>query len=88
LGAKACPRLSMDWGHYFCVLVVSPFELFVAPSRRGFDSLYGQLAKRKKTVLKIKIIDAPCIFTVLRAGIAWANCFDFNKQRKVMSYGT
>lgn len=36
----ACPRLSVDWGHYFAVPVLSPYELHVALEECEFMPTY------------------------------------------------
>lgn len=79
----ACPRLSIDWGHYFCVPVLSPFELFVALGEVIDTSLW---AAEEKSV-EDEDEGYPMDFYSNKGG-PWANYFDSNKQRKAMSYGS
>jgi len=85
----ACPRLSIDWGHYFCVPVLSPFELYVALGEVVDKSLW--VADEEKEVAnEEKYSDEngyPMDF-YSNSGGPWANYYDSNKDRKVMSYGS
>ncbi len=36
----ACPRLSVDWGHFFSKPVLSPYELNVALGEEKFREVY------------------------------------------------
>eukprot|EP00957_Ditylum_brightwellii_P193552 14739019-Ditylum_brightwellii.AAC.1 len=36
----ACPRLSVDWGHYFNTPVLSSYELHVALGEAEFEEVY------------------------------------------------
>ncbi|EED93354.1 predicted protein [Thalassiosira pseudonana CCMP1335] len=67
----ACPRLSIDWGHYFCVPVLSPFELFVA---------FGEVVDTTDEG------GYPMDF-YSKGGGPWTNYYESNKARKAVSYG-
>ncbi|KAL7515906.1 hypothetical protein ACHAWX_000982 [Stephanocyclus meneghinianus] len=67
----ACPRLSIDWGHYFCVPVLSPFELFVALGEVPDSSSTG---------------DYPMDFYSKNGG-PWTNYFESNNARRALSCG-
>jgi len=82
----ACPRLSIDWGHYFCVPVLSPFELFVALGEVVDPTLWSA-DEEKEGSIEDQDVGYPMDFYSNKGG-PWANYFDSNKQRKVMSYGT
>jgi 2-(3-amino-3-carboxypropyl)histidine synthase len=81
----ACPRLSIDWGHYFCVPVLSPFELFVALGEVVDPSLW--VANDSEETREKEEDGYPMDF-YSKSGGPWANYYDSNKDRKVMSYGT
>ncbi|KAL7530771.1 hypothetical protein ACHAXR_003663 [Thalassiosira sp. AJA248-18] len=76
----ACPRLSIDWGHYFCVPVLSPFELFVALGEVADSSLWVAGEEKEEDGYPMDFYS--------KSGGPWANYYDSNKDRKVMSYGT
>ena len=82
----ACPRLSIDWGHYFCVPVLSPFELFVALGEVVDTSLWSA-EEEKEDSIEDDETGYPMDFYSNKGG-PWANYFDSNKQRKAMSYGS
>lgn len=85
----ACPRLSIDWGHYFCVPVLSPFELFVALGEVADPSLWVAKSEGKEETANSEENAAgyPMDFYSQNGG-AWTNYYDSNKDRKIMSYGT
>ena len=75
----ACPRLSIDWGHFFVVPVLSPFELYVAIGEVADPSLWSTGDEEK---------GYPMDF-YSKTGGPWANYFDDNKDRKTqLSYGS
>ena len=89
----ACPRLSIDWGHYFCVPVLSPFELFVALGQVVDTSLWvaagDEESKGEEGTEDSSSQDKegyPMDFYSKEGG-PWANYYDANKERKVLSYG-
>jgi len=90
----ACPRLSIDWGHYFCVPVLSPFELFVALGQVVDTSLWvaagDEESKGEEGSEDSRSQDNkegyPMDFYSKEGG-PWANYYDANKERKVLSYG-
>jgi len=85
----ACPRLSIDWGHYFCVPVLSPFELFVALGEVAHSSLCaGDEEKKEGIEKKDGLEDAYPMDFYSNSGGPWANYHDSNKERKALSYGT
>mmetsp|Transcript_33652 Transcript_33652/g.76891 ORF Transcript_33652/g.76891 Transcript_33652/m.76891 type:complete len:557 (+) Transcript_33652:38-1708(+) len=74
----ACPRLSIDWGHFFVVPVLSPFELYVTIGEVVDPSLWSAGDEEK---------GYPMDF-YSKTGGPWANYFD-NKNRKTqLSYGS
>ncbi|KAL7471546.1 hypothetical protein ACHAXS_011840 [Conticribra weissflogii] len=96
----ACPRLSVDWGHYFCVPVLSPFELFVALGEVADPSLWsvqdechggdqvgvsGEKEEKKKE-LDRDVSAYPMDFYSHNGG-PWTNYYGVNKDRRVVSYG-
>eukprot|EP00580_Thalassiosira_gravida_P019920 CAMPEP_0201659230 /NCGR_PEP_ID=MMETSP0494-20130426/2056_1 /ASSEMBLY_ACC=CAM_ASM_000839 /TAXON_ID=420259 /ORGANISM="Thalassiosira gravida, Strain GMp14c1" /LENGTH=611 /DNA_ID=CAMNT_0048136641 /DNA_START=44 /DNA_END=1879 /DNA_ORIENTATION=- len=85
----ACPRLSIDWGHYFCVSVLSPFELYVALGEVVDTSLWSADEEKKDGAEGEDMHDDgyPMDFYT-KSGGPWTNYYDSNKDRKVMSYGT
>ena len=85
----ACPRLSIDWGHYFCVPVLSPFELFVALGEVADPSLWVAKSEGKEETANSEENAAgyPMDFYSQNGG-AWTNYYDSNKDWKIMSYGT
>lgn len=85
----ACPRLSIDWGHYFCVPVLSPFELFVALGEVVDTSLWvaGDEEKEGGSTEEVDVAAYPMDF-YSKSGGPWTNYFDSNSKRKVMSYGS
>jgi len=85
----ACPRLSIDWGHYFCVSVLSPFELYVALGE-VIDSSLWSADEEKKDGTKPEDMheDGYPMDFYTKTGGPWTNYYDSNKDRKVMSYGT
>jgi len=36
----ACPRLSVDWGHFFTKPLLTPYELHVALGEESFRDVY------------------------------------------------
>ena len=82
----ACPRLSIDWGHYFCVPVLSPFELYVAFGEVENAALW--VAEEEKTDGNDDDLtnQYPMDFYT-KSGGPWTNYYDSNKERKVLSYG-
>ncbi|KAL9187885.1 hypothetical protein ACHAXT_006263 [Thalassiosira profunda] len=77
----ACPRLSIDWGHYFCVPVLSPFELFVAFGEVADASLWVAAEEKEETTEEHEN-GYPMDF-YSKSGGPWANYYDSNKERKV-----
>jgi len=94
----ACPRLSVDWGHHFCVPVLSPFELFVALGEVADPSLWSEhdeyfgsdqlsdAEEERKTDPESDISGYPMDF-YSKDGGPWTNYYDVNKDRRVVSYG-
>jgi len=85
----ACPRLSIDWGHYFCIPVLSPFELYVALGE-VVDSSLWVASEDKEDGLEEKDDNQDDGYPMdfySNSGGPWANYYDSNKGRKVMSYG-
>eukprot|EP00956_Cyclotella_meneghiniana_P024051 scaffold47941_cov22-Cyclotella_meneghiniana.AAC.1 len=88
----ACPRLSIDWGHYFCVPVLSPFELFVALGEVADSSLWSanddnpERDERETTINAVEEDGYPMDF-YSKAGGPWTNYFDSNKDRRIVAYG-
>ena len=85
----ACPRLSIDWGHYFCVPVLSPFELFVALGEVVDTSLWvaGDEETEGGSTEEVDAAAYPMDF-YSKSGGPWTNYFDDNSKRKAMSYGS
>ena len=83
----ACPRLSIDWGHYFCVPVLSPFELFVALGEVVDPSLWVADDEKKEESVEDHDNGYPMDF-YSKSGGPWANYYDSNTKRKAMSYGS
>mmetsp|Transcript_2359 Transcript_2359/g.4334 ORF Transcript_2359/g.4334 Transcript_2359/m.4334 type:complete len:655 (-) Transcript_2359:1101-3065(-) len=86
----ACPRLSIDWGHHFCVPVLSPFELFVALGEVVGTSLWVAEDDDAEDAKEEKVDDTdgyPMDF-YSKSGGPWANYYESNRERKVVSYGT
>ena len=81
----ACPRLSIDWGHYFCVPVLSPFELYVAFGEVENAALW--VADEEKTDTSDDLEDQYPMDFYTKSGGPWTNYYDSNKDRKVLSYG-
>jgi len=81
----ACPRLSIDWGHYFCVPVLSPFELYVAFGEVDNAALW--VADEEKADINDDLTDQYPMDFYTKSGGPWTNYYDSNKQRKVLSYG-
>ena len=82
----ACPRLSIDWGHYFCVPVLSPFELYVAFGEVESAALW--VAEEEKTGEPVEdLTDQYPMDFYTKSGGPWTNYYDSNSKRKVMSYG-
>ena len=81
----ACPRLSIDWGHYFCVPVLSPFELYVAFGEVDNAALW--VADEEKTDSTDDLDDQYPMDFYTKSGGPWTNYYDSNKDRKVLSYG-
>jgi 2-(3-amino-3-carboxypropyl)histidine synthase len=81
----ACPRLSIDWGHYFCVPVLSPFELYVAFGEVENAALW--VADEEKTDSTDDLEDQYPMDFYTKSGGPWTNYYDSNKDRKVLSYG-
>jgi len=82
----ACPRLSIDWGHYFCVPVLSPFELYVAFGEVESASLW--VAEEEKTGETVDdLTDQYPMDFYTKSGGPWTNYYDSNTKRKVLSYG-
>lgn len=84
----ACPRLSIDWGHYFCVPVLSPFELFVAFGEVVDSTLWNA---SDDNVVQNESNDSdeggyPMDF-YSKGGGPWTNYYESNKARKAVSYG-
>ena len=84
----ACPRLSIDWGHYFCVPVLSPFELFVALGEVVDTSLWSAADEGEEKEEKTNDVDGYPMDFYSKAGGPWANYYDSNTKRKAMSYGS
>ena len=91
----ACPRLSIDWGHYFCVPVLSPYELFVAMGEVVDSSLWkAEEDEVREENEMVGGIDGrvsqdngyPMDF-YSKSGGPWANYYKSNSDRKVLSYG-
>eukprot|EP00956_Cyclotella_meneghiniana_P039114 scaffold165813_cov46-Cyclotella_meneghiniana.AAC.1 len=88
----ACPRLSIDWGHYFCVPVLSPFELFVALGEVADSSLWSanddnrERDEGETTINAVEEDGYPMDF-YSKAGGPWTNYFDSNKDRRIVAYG-
>ena len=82
----ACPRLSIDWGHYFCVPVLSPFELYVVFGEVDIAALW--MAEEEKPGENDDCMNGryPMDFYT-NSGGPWTNYYDSNKERKVLSYG-
>jgi 2-(3-amino-3-carboxypropyl)histidine synthase len=82
----ACPRLSIDWGHYFCVPVLSPFELYVAFGEVENAALW--VAEEEKTGETVDdLTDQYPMDFYTKSGGPWTNYYDSNTKRKVLSYG-
>jgi 2-(3-amino-3-carboxypropyl)histidine synthase len=82
----ACPRLSIDWGHYFCVPVLSPFELYVAFGEVENAALWVA-EEEEETGINDDLTDQYPMDFYTKSGGPWTNYYDSNKQRKVLSYG-
>ena len=82
----ACPRLSIDWGHYFCVPVLSPFELYVAFGEVESAALW--VAEEEKTGEAVDdLTDQYPMDFYTKSGGPWTNYYDSNTKRQVLSYG-
>ena len=82
----ACPRLSIDWGHYFCVPVLSPFELYVAFGEVENAALW--VAEEEKTGEPVDdLTDQYPMDFYTKSGGPWTNYYESNAKRKVLSYG-
>jgi 2-(3-amino-3-carboxypropyl)histidine synthase len=85
----ACPRLSIDWGHYFCVPVLSPYELFVAMGEVMDTSLWKAVEEEEERQdEKVKDDDGYPMDFYSKSGGPWANYYATNSDRKVLSYGS
>ena len=93
----ACPRLSIDWGHYFCVPVLSPYELFVAMGEVVDSSLWkaiGEDEAREEEELvagmggQVRHENGYPMDFYSKSGGPWANYYESNSNRKVLSYGS
>ncbi|KAL7477239.1 hypothetical protein ACHAW6_003053 [Cyclotella cf. meneghiniana] len=87
----ACPRLSIDWGHYFCVPVLSPFELFVALGEVPDSSLWSVGDNEDGTSESNDHSDGstgdyPMDFYSKNGG-PWTNYFESNNARRALSCG-
>ena len=83
----ACPRLSIDWGHYFCVPVLSPFELFVALGQVVDTSLWVAAGDEESKGENSQDKEGYPMDFYSKEGGPWTNYYDANKERKVLSYG-
>lgn len=82
----ACPRLSIDWGHYFCVPVLSPFELYVAFGEVESAALW--VAEEEKSGEPVDdLTDQYPMDFYTKSGGPWTNYYDSNTKRQVLSYG-
>ena len=93
----ACPRLSIDWGHYFCVPVLSPYELFVAMGEVVDSSLWKAISEdeaREEEELvagmdgQVRHENGYPMDFYSKSGGPWANYYESNSNRKVLSYGS
>jgi 2-(3-amino-3-carboxypropyl)histidine synthase len=82
----ACPRLSIDWGHHFCVPVLSPFELFVALGEVVDSTLWSAAEEKDEGDQKENDQGYPMDF-YSKSGGPWTNYYDSNTERQVISYG-
>ena len=82
----ACPRLSIDWGHYFCVPVLSPFELYVAFGEVENAGLWVADEEKSSGNADDPTDQYPMDFYT-KSGGPWTNYYDSNSKRKVVSYG-
>eukprot|EP00804_Cyclotella_cryptica_P004611 CCRYP_006922-RD/>CCRYP_006922-RD protein AED:0.20 eAED:0.20 QI:0/0.8/0.66/1/0.4/0.33/6/385/593 len=87
----ACPRLSIDWGHYFCVPVLSPFELFVALGEVPDSNLWSDNNKEDGTNASNEQSngfegDYPMDFYSKNGG-PWTNYYESNNDRRALSCG-
>ena len=79
---------SVDWGHYFTVPVLSPFELFVALGEVADSALWSADQEQQQQHNSTQDIEGgyPMDF-YSKAGGPWTNYFEENKDRKVLAYG-
>lgn len=82
----ACPRLSIDWGHFFCTPVLSPFELFVALGEVADPTLWSAADEEAKGGEE-KCGENPGypMDFYSKSGGPWANYYDTNAKRKVVA---
>jgi len=59
----ACPRLSVDWGHYFDKPLLSTYELEIALDRAVFQEVYPMDYYRKDGELDINSLSFPGVFS-------------------------
>jgi len=78
----ACLRLSIDWGHFFCVPVLSPFELFVALGEVVDPSIWSAEEEKGESSIEDEI-GYPMDFYSTEA--PWSNYYNSNKDRKFVS---
>lgn len=85
----ACPRLSIDWGHYFCVPVLNPYELFVAMGEVVDTSSWKAVEEdEKRHDEKVNDDDGYPMDFYSKSGGPWANYYATNSDRKALSYGS
>ena len=89
-----CPKLlylthSVDWGHYFTVPVLSPFELFVALGEVADSALWSadQEQQQQQHNSTQDIEGGYPMDFYSKGGGPWTNYFEENKDRKVLAYG-
>jgi 2-(3-amino-3-carboxypropyl)histidine synthase len=86
---------SVDWGHYFTVPVLSPFELFVALGEVADSTLWSgatsAVEEEEQHITSKQGGDIEGGYPMdfySKAGGPWTNYFEENKDRKVLAYGT
>jgi len=72
----ACPRLSIDWGHHFCVPVLSPFEMYVALGEVTDSSLWvAKEEKEEEATERDSMEDGYPMDFYSKSGGPWANYY-------------
>jgi diphthamide synthase subunit DPH2 len=100
MSCSSCPlpppllNSSIDWGHYFCVPVLSPFELFVALGEVADSTLWSasltddtkQEGESNGTANDVEGAYPMDFYS--KSGGPWTNYYESNTNRKIVAYGS